>query len=224
LRPSFNVDELSAICEEAHKFGKHAAAHCASSQGMINALDAGIDTIIHGLHREPDGTSVYRPEISARIAEAGVFVNATLAGARVRIQTMEDRMEAEGLSDEEEAQLDLMRDEHEIRLEHFLRMREAGVVMVAGSDSAWGNYKMGNHQAEIETHVTGGMTTMEAIVATTRDAAKSCWIDDRVGTLEEGKLADILVVDGDPIARIEDLRNVTDVYLDGGLVNRGDFV
>ncbi len=224
LRPSFNVDELTAICDEAHKFGKHAAAHCASSQGMINALDAGIDTIIHGLHREPDGTSAYRPEISARIAEAGVFVNATLAGARVRIQTMEDRMEAEGLSDEEEAQLDLMRDEHEIRLEHFLRMREAGVVMVAGSDSAWGNYKMGNHQAEIETHVIGGMTNMEAIVATTRDSAKSCWIDDRVGTLEEGKVADILVVGGDPIARIEDLRNVTDVYLDGGLVNRGDLV
>ena len=61
LRPSFNVEELSAICEEAHRFGKHAAAHCASSQGMVNSLDAGIDTIIHGVHKDPDGADTYRP-------------------------------------------------------------------------------------------------------------------------------------------------------------------
>ena len=71
LRPSFNVDELSAICEEAHKFGKHAAAHCASSQGMVNTLAAGIDTIIHGVHKEADGSDVYRPEISGRDRRAG---------------------------------------------------------------------------------------------------------------------------------------------------------
>jgi len=224
LRPSFNVEELTAICDEAHRFGKHTAAHCASSEGMVNALTAGVDTIIHGVHKEPDGTNTYRPEISARIARSGVFLNATLAGARVRIEMLEDRMETVGLSDEEEAQLDTMRADHETRLEHFLRMREAGVVMVAGSDSAWGNYTMGNHQAEIEAHVIGSMSTMEAIVATTKDSARSCWIDDRVGTLEEGKLADILVVDGDPITRIEDLRNVVDVYKEGSRVDRGDFV
>ena len=96
--------------------------------------------------------------------------------------------------------------------------------MVAGSDSAWGNYTMGNHQIEIETHVVGGMTPMEAIVATTKDAARSCRIDDQVGVLEEGKLADVLVVDGNPSSRIEDLRNVVDVYLGGDLVDRNDSV
>ena len=224
LRPSFNVDELSAICDEAHKFGIHAAAHCASSQGMINALEAGIDTIIHGIHKEADGASTYRPEISARIARTGVFLNATLSGARVRIEMLEDKMESDGLTNQEDVQLDYMMAEYETRLEHFLRMREAGVVMVAGSDSAWGNYPMGDHQTEIETHVIGGMAPMEAIVATTMDAARSCWIDDRVGTLEEGKLADILVVDGNPVDRIEDLRNIADVYQSGEAVNRGDFV
>lgn len=224
LRPSFNSEELAVICSETHKFGKHAAAHCASSQGMINVLEAGIDTIIHGIHKEPDGTSTYRPEISARIARSGVFLNATLAGARVRIEWLEDRMESHGLSDEEFSQLDFMRAEYETRLEHFLRMHEAGVVMVAGSDSAWGNYTMGNHQLEIETHVVGGMSPMEAIVATTKDAARSCSIDDRVGVLEEGKLADILIVNGNPSSRIEDLRNVVDVYLGGDLVDRNDLV
>ena len=224
LRPSFNKDELSAICDEAHKFGIHTAAHCASSQGMINALEAGIDTIIHGIHKEADGTSTYRPEISARIARTGVFLNATLAGARVRIEMLEDKMESDGLTKQEDVQLDYMMAEYETRLEHFLRMREAGVVMVAGSDSAWGNYPMGDHQTEIETHVIGGMAPMEAIVATTMDAARSCWIDDRVGTLEKDKLADILVVDGNPVDRIEDLRNIADVYQNGEVVNRGDFV
>ena len=87
--PSFNVDELTAIIQEAHKFGKHAAAHCASSQGMINALDAGIDTIIHAYFKEPDGTWLYRPEISDRIAERGVFVNPTMHQARNRLWRLE---------------------------------------------------------------------------------------------------------------------------------------
>ena len=93
LRPSFNVDELTAICDEAHKFGIHAAAHCHSSQAMLNVLDAGIDTIIHGDFREPDGAETFRPEIADRIAEQGVFVNKTIGGsvAGMRILEAEDR-------------------------------------------------------------------------------------------------------------------------------------
>ena len=90
LRPSFNVEELRAICDEAHRFGKHAAAHCASSQGMANSLDAGIDTIIHGVHKDPDGADTYRPDITERIAEQGVFVNPTLGQGVARIRMLED--------------------------------------------------------------------------------------------------------------------------------------
>jgi imidazolonepropionase-like amidohydrolase len=85
LRPSFTVEELTAICEEAHKFGKHTAAHCVSSQAIVFCLDAGVDTIIHGGYREPDGSYKDRPEITARLAKKGVFVHPTLAqGARGR--------------------------------------------------------------------------------------------------------------------------------------------
>ena len=217
LRPSFNVDELSAICEEAHKFGKHAAAHCASSQGMANVLAAGIDTIIHGVHKEADGSDVYRPEITEKIAEQGVYVNPTLGGGVTRIRMLENMPD---LTPSQQADLDLMRQASEVRMENVARMVDAGVIMSAGSDTAWGFYQMGDFQTEIEAHAMAGMTNMQAIVSATRDAARSCWIDDSVGTLEPGKQGDVLVVNGNPEQDINALRNVSDVYLAGNRVDR----
>ena len=221
LRPSFNVDELTAICEEAHKFGIHAAAHCHSSQAMLNVLDAGIDTIIHGDFREPDGSETFRPEIADRIAEEGVLVNKTIGGsvAGMRILEAEDNLTAA-----QQDQLDETRRSSEMRLGHFALMREAGVKMAAGSDSAWGLYQMGDFQTEIEAHVMGGMSNMEAIVAATRDSARSCWTDSSVGTLEPGKQADVLVVDGDPLDDINQLRRVSEVFLAGNRVDRENFI
>ena len=224
LRPSFNVDELKAIVDEIHKFGKHAAAHCASSQGMLNVLEAGIDTIIHAIHRDPDGTSRFRPEIAERVARQGVFVNATMGSGLARVTALELKRHSDGLSDEEQEELDTVRRGHEEQLEHFAKMRELGVRMAAGSDSAWGKYKMGGFQYEIEAHAAGGMTPMEAIVASTADSASSCWVDDSVGTLKEGKQADITVVDGDPSANVSALWDVADVFLAGDRVDRRNLV
>ena len=221
LRPSFDVDELTAICEEAHKFGKHAAAHCASSQGMVNSLDAGIDTIIHGVHKEADGSDVYRPEITDRIAERGVFVNPTLGGAVTRIRMLENEPD---LSPSRLAELDAMREASQVRMENVARMIDAGVAMSAGSDTAWGYYQMGDFQTEIEAHAMAGMSNMDAIVSATRDAAASCWVQDSVGTLEPGKQADVLVVEGNPAQDINDLRNVADVFLAGSRVDRSALV
>jgi imidazolonepropionase-like amidohydrolase len=65
---------------------------------------------------------------------------------------------------------------------------------------------------------------MEAIVSATSDSAKSCWIDDTVGTLEPGKQADVLIVDGDPSQDINALWNVVDVFQGGDKVDRGNYV
>lgn len=224
LRPSFTVEELKAICDETHKFGKHAAAHCASSQGMINALDAGVDTIIHGVFREPDGTDRFRPEIAERIAEQGLFVNPTLHGGRNRVWLLEEKLQSVGLTDAEQTQLDEMRRSIEARMDCFARMREMGIRLVCGSDSAWGDYTMGGFQYEIDAHVEAGMSPVEAIVSATSDSARSCWIDGYVGTLEPGKQADVLVVDGDPSQNIRALWNVADVFQGGSLVDRGNYV
>ena len=217
LRPSFNVEELRAICEEAHRFGKHAAAHCASSQGMANSLDAGIDTIIHGVHKDPDGADTYRPDITERIAEQGVFVNPTLGQGVARIRMLEDM---EDLTAAQQAELDAARHTSDARMDHFARMRDAGVVMAAGSDSAWSYYPMGDYQTDIEAHAMAGMSNMEAIVSATRDSARSCCIDSLVGTLDPGKQADVLVVNGNPLEDLADLRQVADVFLAGNRIDR----
>ncbi len=219
-RPSFNVDELVAICDEAHKFGKHVAAHCASSGGMENALDAGVDSIIHGVHKDADGSDNYRPDLADRIAEQGVFVNPTLGQSVSRIRQLEDDPSRAREGDD----LGAMRRGSEIRMDHVARMRDAGVVMVAGSDSAWGFYEMGDFQTEIEAHGMAGMSNMEAIVSATSDSAKSCWVDDSVGTIEVGKQADVLVVEGDPSSELGDLRRVVDVYLAGDRVDRQNLI
>ena len=221
LRPSFNVEELRAICDEAHRFGKHAAAHCASSQGMVNSLDAGIDTIIHGVHKDPDGSDTYRPDITERIAEQGVFVNPTLGQGVARIRMLED---LEDLTAAQQAELDAAHRTSDARMDHFARMRDAGVVMAAGSDSAWSYYPMGDYQTDIEAHAMAGMSNMEAIVSATRDAARSCCIDSLVGTLDPGMQADVLVVNGNPLDDLADLRQVADVFLAGARIDRQNLI
>ncbi len=218
-RPSFSLEELTAIVEEAHSFGKHTVAHCASTQGMVNALDAGIDTIVHGMFVEPDGSWLFRPDLAERIARQGVFVNPTIHNGRGRMLALEQIRAARGLSDREQAELDGLRRRDEERLSAFAAMRDAGVRLVCGSDSAWSEYPMGGFQHEIATHVEGGMSPSEAILSATSASAHSCWMDGEVGTLEPGKRADVLVVDGDPSLDVSALWNVADVYLDGERVS-----
>ncbi len=88
-------------------------------------------------------------------------------------------------------------------------------MIVSGSDTAWGPYKMGQFHYEVEAHVDAGMSPMEAIVAATSDAARSCMVDGEVGSLEAGKQGDVLVVDGDPSKDITAIRNVATVFKAG---------
>ena len=222
--PSFNVDELTAIIEEAHKFGKHAAAHCASSQGMVNVLDAGIDTIIHAYFKEPDGSFLYRPELADRIAEQGVFVNPTMHQGRNRLWRLEEKARTDGLTPQEQADLDDGMRLQEIRYDQVARMVDAGVRLTAGSDAAWSFLPMGTFQDEVQAHTEAGLSPLQAVVSATGDAAKSCWVDDSLGTLQPGKLADLLVVHGDPSDDIAALSNVLDVFKDGARIDRGDLV
>lgn len=215
LRPSFNVDELTAICDEVHKFGKHTAAHCVNTQAMVNCLDAGIDTIIHGRFAEPDGSKIYYDEITERIAKQGVFVNYNLGGTSYRKLMLESKRDLEGLTADEQAQLDGVMSQLESDHVFHPRMRSQGVTIVCGSDSAWGPYKMGQFHYEVTAHVDAGMTPMEALVAATSDAARSCMVDGEVGSLEVGKQGDVLVVDGDPTKDITAIKNVAAVFKGG---------
>lgn len=224
LRPSLTAEELKAICDEAHELGQHTVAHCASTQGMVNALDAGADTITHGLFREPDGTYLFRSDVAERIVKQEVFVNPTLHSGRGRTHSLEVALEQEGLTPDEQFELDTLHKADEARTDCIARMKAIGVRLICGSNSGRDLYPMGGFQHEIEAHAGAGMTPMEAIVSATRDAARACRLDNSVGTLEAGKLADILVVDGDPSQSISALWDVVDVFRAGEMVDRGNYL
>lgn len=224
MHPSFTVEEVKALCDESHKFGKHVCAHCNSTRGITNALDGGVDTIFHARFNEPDGSVRFRPDVADRTAAQGVFVNHTLHVKRARIWALEERRQAGTLSREEQADYDENRREYEANLVCLDGLRRAGVTLVSGSDSAWGNYRMGGFQHEIEATVEAGMSPLEALTSATGDSARSCGVDDKVGTIVPGKLADMLVVEGDPSRDINALWNVVDVFQGGLRVDRRDFV
>ena len=221
LKPSFMVAELEAITEEAHKVGKLTATHCLSSQGIANSLDADVDMIIHCAFKDGDGTDNFRHDIAERIGEKGVYVNPTLHVGRSSAWTLAHKRDDEGLTSQEESQLDESRRSMDVKLDHSRRMIEMGLRVITGSDSSWGNYKLGNTVYEAELLVHAGYTHMQGVLSVTSWAAAALDMDDEVGTLEPGKLADVLVVDGNPAENINDLWNVREVFFGGRKLERG---
>lgn len=221
LLPAFTLDELRAMTGEAHKFGKLTATHCASTQGTIDSLDAGVDMIIHCVFKDADGKANFREDVAERIGAQGAYVNPTVHTARATVWSLQRRKEAHGLSVREQARLDQSLWELEVRWTHLARLIEMGLKIITGSDSSWSNYKLGNTVYETECLVQAGMSPMKGIVSVTSDAAKSLGIDAVTGSLEPGKEADVIIVDGNPAEDINALWNVAEVFLGGLRVDRG---
>ena len=215
LRPAFNLDELEAVTDEAHKFGKLTATHCVSSQGIINSLDANVDMIIHCVFKDPTGTLEFRPDIVERLHKQETFVNPTLHVERAKYWRLMYEKELRYLSPEENKSIDDDRRAFEKSIEHSCLMIEMGVNLITGSDSSWGDYKLGNTVYEAECLVMAGLSPMQAIISVTSNAAKALDVHKSVGTIEPGKLADLIVIDGDPSKNIEDLWKVSQIFFDG---------
>ena len=221
LLPSFDVDELTAITDGAHKLGKLTATHCLSAQGIVNSLDAGVDMIIHCVFKDADGSDRFREDVAERIAQQGAYVNPTLHVFRARMWALEHERRRRPLTPEEQARLDQYSRDFETRIEHCRRLIDRGVKVITGSDSSWGDYMLGNTPYETECLVMAGHSPMQGVASVTGEAATALGIDDVTGTLEPGKAADMVVVDGNPAEKIADLWNVTDVFLAGRRIDRG---
>ena len=209
--PSFNLDEMKAIVEEAHKFGVHTAAHCVNTEGIRNAVDAGVDTIIHGRFVNTDGELEFDEKLADQMVEQGTFINPTLHQGRDRIWQLLDKEEE--LTDIEKTEIEIWNKHWDDSQKVWEKVLDKGIQLVAGSDASWQYYKLGgtSFQDEIHSHVSVGMSPMEAIQSGTIYSAMSCWVDNEVGSIEPGKIANIISVDGKPEKEIKDLRNVNSI-------------
>ena len=219
--PSFNLDELRAVTDEARKFGKLTATHSSNSAGIANSLDAGVNMIIHCYYLDADGTVNFREDIVERIERQGAFVNPTLQVSRGTAWDLTHKREDRGLTAPEQAELETARANLDVRLDHTRRMIDMGVKVITGSDSSWSSYQLGNTVYETELLVHAGYTPMQGVLSVTSWAADALGVSNTVGTLEPGKAADVLIVRGNPAADINALWNVEDVFLAGNKVVRG---
>lgn len=212
-RPSYSVDELRAIVDEAHRFGKLTTAHCLATQSLTNVLDAGVDMIEHAGFREPDGSYKFNEAIAERIATQGVFVCPTSqTGFRQREALLAQELERP-LTVEEQCRLDELKAKCESQLEFLGRMwNDFKINIVTGTDAVeiLGDYCLG-----LELMSQAGMANIDIIRASTGMAARAIGQQHALGTVEPDKQADLIVVDKDPLVDIRALRSMTMVMRAG---------
>ena len=123
-----------------------------------------------------------------------------------------------GLGPEEEIALEERKRYLDVTTENTGKMISQGAKFIGGSDCGWADYPFAQFHAELKALVDAGMSHSDAIVAGTRDAADAVGLLNEVGTVEPGKQADLLLVNGDPTRDIEDLANVVAVFKAGARV------
>jgi len=185
---------------------------------MASLLDAKVDMIIHGNFYSSDGTYRFDPEIAARMADTGTWLNPTLHVCRSRIWRLRRLAETRRLTEEEQDYLARQESYWAMLSDAFQRLLEVGVRLVAGSDSGWSYYPFGHFAEEVDAMVEAGMTPVQALASATSLSAEAVGLGDQVGVLEAGKAADMLVVDGNPLKDIRALTRVIGVFKEGSRV------
>src|SRR5947209_7722115 len=199
--PELSQAEMNAIVEEAHHWGRKVAAHCHGDAAAKMAIAAGVDSIEHG--------SFIKPDTLALMKEKGVYLVPTLmAGYTVGVKA--DKFPA--------AIAVKARAAHDAMFGMFRNAVSAGVKIALGTDSAVSPHGQNAH--EFGLMVDNGMTPAAALRAGTQSAATLLGLIDRIGTLETGKLADIVAVPGNPLDDIHATEHVTFVMKDGIVVKR----
>jgi len=203
----FSPEEIAVMVRTAAAAGKTCMAHAQGTQGIKNAVSAGVESIEHGIWLDD--------EVIEDMKRRGTFLVPTLV-APLWVLRREERQPGSVLPQS-------LRKTREVIEDHrrsFSRAVEAGVRIAMGTDSGVGEH--GANAEELQLMVEAGMTPMQAIVASTRTAAECVHMAADVGTLEAGKYADLLIVDGDPLAGIDVLqkKECLALVMKGGKVHK----
>ncbi len=177
----FSVEEMSAAVQEARAFGKYVMAHCHTPGAMSNALDAGVRSLEHG--------SIMSEDVAVRIARESAYLVPTLA-------ILEILARASNVPEFSRQKLESVRERIAPGME---LVRAAGVAVGSGSDLLGPRQR---RRASELVEKAKHFGAMEAIVSATKTNAALFCMADRIGTVEEGKDADLLLVDGDPLEDI----------------------
>ena len=188
----FTVSEIATAVYEAGAQGKRCLAHAQSNQGIKNAIEAGIASIEHGIYLDDEAIEM--------MLKRGVYLVPTLVAPQDVLDLAAARP---GLLPD--YAVNKSREVMSAHRASFRRAVEAGVKVAMGTDTGVGPH--GGNARELGLMVENGMTPMQAIVASTRTAAELLRLDDRLGTVAGGKLADLLLVEGNPL---EDVGVVAD--------------
>lgn len=198
--PTFTRDELKAIVDEAHRLRHKVASHAMCRPGVENSLAAGVDSIEHGINIDDDLLDI--------MVRNGVYLSPTL----VVTEYVAPGRAAEGRP--------IWAEIPKVHRDTFSRAVKKGVKIAFGTDVGGFPWDSWNEAREFTYETRYGMTPMQAIESATRVAAQLMDMSDRIGTIEPGKLADIVAVPGNPLSDISVMEKVGFVMKDGAVVKK----
>ena len=193
-------EELAVVAQEAHNSGRRVATHAIGGTGILNALRAGIDSIEHGFYLDDES-------LDLAVSQGAFLVPTMLAVDRIIRNGLAEGIPAWVVDKAE-------REAHKQR-ESFAAAVSSGMRVAAGTDAGTPFNGHGDLALELALMVENGLTPMQTLLSATRNAAENLGMLHEIGTLEVGKLADLVVVDGDPVADISATGRVTLVVKDG---------
>ncbi|MBI4504825.1 MAG: amidohydrolase family protein [Chloroflexi bacterium] len=204
---TMSEDEIRAAVHEAHRWGRTVAIHCQSYDAAKYALRAGADTVEHGTRLDDEAIDLFRRGQTVLVPTLCTLFSVLELGEKLSLLP-KHREE--------------MAVNHPLWLDSLRRAHAAGVPIAAGADIG-NRYPHGSNARELGFLVRAGLTPMEAIVATTSGAARALRKADTLGALSPGKVADVVVIDGDPLADIRVLQDQARIrlVLQGGRVVAG---
>ena len=210
--PQYSTDILKKAVNDAERLGLKVAAHCHAAEGVKNCVEAGIHNLIHcsWLASNPSELYDYDRDVADQIAEKGIYVDPTLALSHLnKLRGRAIRPDSGAMRDPEK-RFEILRD-----------MWDRGVKFVTGMDSGMTNAHFDDFAYIPEVMVNNMyISPLEAITCATKTSAECLGMEDEIGTLEAGKSADVIVVNGNPLEDITKLHDVNTIISQGTLVKR----